>query len=539
MTRKTIAALTLLAGAACASADEYTWTSNCLSEDWWAICGPFPDCIFTNNWGRDTHCDLGNPPFPGPTDDAMIIGAPVRLDRDFVHVNSLRAEGPFTFAGGALQVETTAEFFGPLFVENANFAGGDFTVWGPIEFPPHGQFIASGPTTILHVRGPIQWHGGGTVMYIDSGAHVIVEEGGGVEMHGESHIRTVIAGASFTNHGNMNRHAFEGMTDIGVTFTNTGMIDVHAGTLNFTAGGNVFGGHIHLHPPTSILLNGASSVADGLMMMGDGTCTVAHTLDVPAGVNGSIWRMQLMGDLNVAGNLVVENFTQVTGATRLQGGVLGSFSPQPFNFESGTLTGNGSLNATVNVMGGTVAPGQSVGLIEIGPEPRDYTQSDAATLVMELGGTAPDQFDRLTVSGTATLGGTLMIMLIDGFEPGPGDSFTILTAAARQGEFSTTFLPNGMEVEYGPDYVRLVVAGCAADLTTSSDPNDPSYGVPDGMVDAADFFYYLDLFASGNVAAADLTSSSDPNDPSYGVPDGMIDAADFFYFLDLFAAGCQ
>ncbi|MCC6285995.1 MAG: hypothetical protein IT439_11980 [Phycisphaerales bacterium] len=91
----------------------------------------------------------------------------------------------------------------------------------------------------------------------------------------------------------------------------------------------------------------------------------------------------------------------------------------------------------------------------------------------------------------------------------------------------------------GGTYTRdLPDTGCPADLSGSSDPNDPAYGVPDGAADAADFFYYLDQFVAGNLAEADLTGSSDPNDPSYGVPDGAIDAADFFYFLDLFVQGC-
>ncbi|MFG0326786.1 MAG: GC-type dockerin domain-anchored protein [Phycisphaerales bacterium JB037] len=36
---------------------------------------------------------------------------------------------------------------------------------------------------------------------------------------------------------------------------------------------------------------------------------------------------------------------------------------------------------------------------------------------------------------------------------------------------------------------------CPADLTGSSDPNDPSYGTPDGVADGEDFFFYLDLFS--------------------------------------------
>lgn len=66
---------------------------------------------------------------------------------------------------------------------------------------------------------------------------------------------------------------------------------------------------------------------------------------------------------------------------------------------------------------------------------------------------------------------------------------------------------------------------CPADLTGSTDPDDPSFGVPDGSVDATDFFYFLDLFAAG-------TDSADIND------DGTIDADDFFDYLDLFALPC-
>lgn len=79
---------------------------------------------------------------------------------------------------------------------------------------------------------------------------------------------------------------------------------------------------------------------------------------------------------------------------------------------------------------------------------------------------------------------------------------------------------------------------CPADLTTSSDPNDPDYGEPDGMLDAADFCYYLDAFVAGDLGVADFTTSSDPADPTYGIPDGFLDVSDLFYFLDAFVEGC-
>jgi len=79
---------------------------------------------------------------------------------------------------------------------------------------------------------------------------------------------------------------------------------------------------------------------------------------------------------------------------------------------------------------------------------------------------------------------------------------------------------------------------CEPDLTGTTDPNSPDYGVPDGLVDANDFFYFLDRFAAGDLSVADLTGSSDPNSSDYGVPDGTLDANDFFFYLSLFAAGC-
>ncbi len=48
----------------------------------------------------------------------------------------------------------------------------------------------------------------------------------------------------------------------------------------------------------------------------------------------------------------------------------------------------------------------------------------------------------------------------------------------------------------------------------------------------------LPTAVAGATSIADLSGSSDPNDPAYGLPDGLIDSADFFYYLDLFVAGC-
>lgn len=86
---------------------------------------------------------------------------------------------------------------------------------------------------------------------------------------------------------------------------------------------------------------------------------------------------------------------------------------------------------------------------------------------------------------------------------------------------------SGSIVEAGVDDVSILLRGCQfspADLTGSNDPNDAGFGVPDGQVDATDFFFFLDLFAQGD-SRADLDHNS------------VLDAVDFFAYLTLFANG--
>jgi len=88
---------------------------------------------------------------------------------------------------------------------------------------------------------------------------------------------------------------------------------------------------------------------------------------------------------------------------------------------------------------------------------------------------------------------------------------------------------------------------CPADLTTSAIPGTPGYGVPNGILNNDDFFYYLSVFSSsigcgpgGTPCGSppDLTTTAIPGTPGYGVPDGALQNDDFFYYLSLFAAGC-
>ncbi|WP_448873901.1 autotransporter domain-containing protein [Desulfobulbus propionicus] len=91
----------------------------------------------------------------------------------------------------------------------------------------------------------------------------------------------------------------------------------------------------------------------------------------------------------------------------------------------GILGGNGTLTGSVTNRG-TVSPGHSIGQLTIDG---DYSQSSSATLGMEIGA---GQADRFTVTGTASLDGTLLVVP-DGYTS--GGSFSLLDAGSISGAF--------------------------------------------------------------------------------------------------------
>jgi hypothetical protein len=102
------------------------------------------------------------------------------------------------------------------------------------------------------------------------------------------------------------------------------------------------------------------------------------------------------------------------------------------SFGAGTFTNTGVLNP-----GGT-------GTAALSTVSGNLIQSGAnAVLNFELGGTTLAQYDRLSVSGAMTFGGTLNVTTIGGFTPGPGSSFTIMGFTSTTGAFTTVNLPAG------------------------------------------------------------------------------------------------
>lgn len=108
------------------------------------------------------------------------------------------------------------------------------------------------------------------------------------------------------------------------------------------------------------------------------------------------------------------------------------------NTGTGTIGGEGTLVVTGATLSnsGNLSPGTSPGILTI---TGDYAQTASGTTTIEIGGLTPGtEYDRVAISGTATLDGTLDVSLIFGYFPSDGDDFTVMTYGAHTGAFADT-----------------------------------------------------------------------------------------------------
>lgn len=268
---------------------------------------------------------------------------------------------------------------------------------------------------------------------------------------------------------------------ITVTFNNRGAVEVDSGLLRLTGGGTS-AGSFTVAPGKSIefagghVLEATSSVnaASATVLFSSfsedqiaGNFQAAKT-QVTGGVAFTDNAPQLgilevsSGQLRLAaaqassigvvvngsGAIVIERgsalqlssgtFLQTFGTTVVDGSLTTAFA----DIRSGFLAGSGVINGSV-MNGGVLRPG-SIGGNGVAGEGAgqfsilgDYEQ--VGLLEIGVGGhDAGTQHDLLAISGHAALAGSLMVTLLDGFEPVAGDTFTIATFLSRSGTLAFT-----------------------------------------------------------------------------------------------------
>jgi hypothetical protein len=172
------------------------------------------------------------------------------------------------------------------------------------------------------------------------------------------------------------------------------------------------------------------AVSGATLELRDGTFTNSGLVDVQSAL------------LSISGE-----FTQTAGATRVNNGTITSTTA--LKILGGSVEGTGHILADFLNKGGIVSPGFSPGTLTIAG---DYTQGHDATLLIEMAGLQPGEFDVLNVTGKATLDGLLKVSFLDGFRPVSGDMFRLLTYGSHFGEFDSIFVEKLPSFEFIADY---------------------------------------------------------------------------------------
>jgi hypothetical protein len=151
---------------------------------------------------------------------------------------------------------------------------------------------------------------------------------------------------------------------------------------------------------------------------GTGVLTIDNNSQMTVGNTLKLWQR---GTVNLADGVL-------TAATIESGGA------RSFSFTGGTLHVDKFVGELENT-GGTLAPGASIGTTNV---VLGYFQRAGGALDIEIGGTAPADYDRL-IAALADLDGILDVSLVGGFMPSVGDVFDILDASIL-GSFATITL---------------------------------------------------------------------------------------------------
>ncbi len=249
-------------------------------------------------------------------------------------------------------------------------------------------------------------------------------------------------GAALTNTGDITL-ANNGLVTLNGdgTFINAGTIEqTGPGDLNMQSFGinnlttfiNQAGATYNIQADSGISSNsgGGTFINQGTLQKSSGSNTstvsvVFNNSDTPGNPNSDLV-LASSGTLNFPGG----SFTQTAGAVNLAGG---SVAGGTLLIQGGLLEGVGTVAANVDNFG-VVSPGGdgAVGVLTING---NYTQEASGALDIDIG--SATSFDQLVVTGTASLGGTLNVNLLNGFMPSHGENFAIMMFASHAGNFAS------------------------------------------------------------------------------------------------------
>jgi hypothetical protein len=442
-----------------------------------------------DNAGAINWTGTGDVRLMGGTNLINLPGSSLTIDRS-VPVGAVPLNNLFFGAGSSLTNQAGATVAIPS-AEDVGISGGTIDNAGTWNWTGGGDIVMSGGALVTNKSGGVINVSTTQPATIQStgGARIDNAAGGKINLLTDQTIG--IAGCTLNNAGT-------------VTWTGSGSLDLTvAGTLNNLAGGlfeihranpvtptatdgigmdlfssltNAVGGIIEVDSAeaTNNFTGAGAFINDGTLKLlhnglslgvgsGTGSITLANGanldfagnffLDDGSAVSG-IGTVNVDGTLTATGNVGVPNLTIGANGTAKVLGTLTSAGPVT---NSGTLTGAGTIVGNIT-NAGTVAPGTTTGRLTV---QGTYTQTAAGELAIEIGGNvAGVSYDQLAVTGVATLGGQLNLSLVNAFDPGMNDVFTLLTYPSVIGTFDQIsgidFPTTRFAIVQGPTNFRVI-----------------------------------------------------------------------------------
>jgi hypothetical protein len=285
------------------------------------------------------------------------------------------------------------------------------------------------------------------------------------------------------NAGNLNigqgSNSTTGLTPSMGTYTlSNGTLTLASG--NIMAVGNRGTGVVNQSGGTIYVRGAAANAATAVLQLGRNTAAIpgrgTYTLSGGTAVAANVQ----FGNAVQTSNTFPTNTFNMTGGTLRAGtlSLINTAATNNFNFTGGTLTAT-TVNIPLANNGGALSPAtlaftgtgtandvvtNPVGLTTIN---NTYTQGAAGSLAIEIAALGAGNFDRVSVTGAASVNGFVNVSMLAGFEPNLGDTFDVLTATG-----GLTGLPLAQGTTgAGKTFVASVEGGNTLRLTVVPEPS--------------------------------------------------------------------
>ncbi|WP_122376650.1 autotransporter family protein, partial [Pseudomonas savastanoi] len=215
-----------------------------------------------------------------------------------------------------------------------------------------------------------------------------------------------------------------------------------------------------------------------------------------------------------AGRLILQGANTYRGDTLVNGGVLsvnGSLVSAVQVNAGGTLGGNGQIGGLTARSGGIVAPGNSIGTLQVNG---DVTLQPGSTYAVEL---SPTASDRIVATGSATVSGANMTLALENATPVALSSAPIQSVVGRQynvlqaangvngqfGSVTSNYAFLGGRLDYAATGVALNVEQTSAFSSVAQTPNQSAVAIAAEQLGAGNAVYENLLLTQSAAAARD------------------------------------